>query len=46
MLKASLPNEWSYELAGEVVRDYVQRNFVAKGMCADWAIHDRENDKE
>lgn len=25
MLKASLPNEWSYELAEEVVRDYVQR---------------------
>lgn len=45
MLKASLPNEWSYELAEEVVRDYVQRNFVAKGMCADWAIHDSENDK-
>lgn len=45
MLKASLPNEWSYELAEEVVRDYVQRNFVSKGMCADWAIHDSENDK-
>ena len=37
MLKASLPNEWSYELAEEVVRDYVQRNSVDKGMCADWA---------
>ncbi|MFG6343461.1 MAG: MobA/MobL family protein [Lachnospiraceae bacterium] len=45
MLKASLPNEWSYELVEEVVRDYVQRNFVDKGMCADWAIHDSENDK-
>ena len=45
MLKASLPNEWSYELAEEVVRDYVQRNFVDNGMCADWAIHDSENDK-
>ena len=45
MLKASLPNEWSYEFAEEVVRDYVQRNFVDKGMCADWAIHDSENDK-
>ena len=40
MLKASLPNEWSYELAEEAVRDYVQRNFVDKGMCANWAIHD------
>ena len=35
MLKASFPNEWSYELAEEVVGDYVQRNFVDKGMCAD-----------
>lgn len=42
-LKASLPNGWSYELAEEVVRDYVQRNFVSKGMCADWAIHDSVN---
>ena len=45
MLKASLPNDWSYELAEEVVRDYVQRNFVDKGMCADWAMYDSENDK-
>ena len=51
MLKASLPNDWSYELAEEVVRDYVQRTLgafgiiVDKGMCADWAIHDSENDK-
>ena len=45
MLKASLPNSWSYELAEEVVRDYVQRNFVSKGMCVDWAIHDSENEK-
>lgn len=43
MLKASLPNDWSYELAEETVRDYVQRNFVSQGMCADWAIHDSEN---
>ena len=27
------------------MRDYFQRNFVDKGMCADWAIHDSENDK-
>ena len=27
------------------MRDYVQRNFVDKGMCADWAIHDSEYDK-
>ena len=27
------------------MRDYVQRNFVDKDMCADWAIHDSENDR-
>ena len=42
-LKAALPNDWSYELAEETVRDYVQRNFVSKGMCADWTIHDSVN---
>ena len=42
-LKAALPNDWSYEVAEETVRDYVQRNFVSKGMCADWAIHDSVN---
>lgn len=42
-MKASLPNDWSYELAEEVVRDFVRRNFVSKGMCADWAIHDSVN---
>ena len=30
--KISIPNEWSYELATEVVRDYVKRNFVDEGM--------------
>ncbi len=43
MLKASLPNKWSYEMAEEAVRDYVYRNFVSQGMCADWAVHDSVN---
>ena len=34
MLIAPLPSEWSYEFAEEIVRDYVQRNFVDKGMYA------------
>ena len=41
--KVSLPNEWSYELATEVMQDYVKRNFVDDGMCAEFAIHDAEN---
>ncbi|KHD14014.1 MobA/MobL family protein [Clostridium butyricum] len=41
--KVSLPNDWSYDLATEVMRDYVKRNFVDDGMCAEFAIHDSEN---
>jgi hypothetical protein len=41
--KVDLPNEWTYELATEVMRDFVQRNFVDRGMCAQFAIHDSEN---
>lgn len=37
------PNEWSYELATEVMQDYIRRNFVEKGMCAQFAIHDSKN---
>ena len=33
-LKAALPNDWSYELAEETVRDYVQRNLCSP--CARW----------
>ena len=43
--KYSLPNWMSYELADKVVRDFIERNFVSKGMCAEYAIHDSVNDK-
>ena len=45
MFKGSLPNDWTYEIAEEVVRKYVMDNFVSRGMCADWAIHDSCNEK-
>ncbi|SES08446.1 MobA/MobL family protein [Lachnobacterium bovis] len=45
MFKASLPNDWTYEVAEEVVRKYVKDNFVSKGMCADGAINDSVNEK-
>ena len=41
--KVELPNEWSYDLAKDVMRDYTRRNFVDKGMCVQFAIHDSEN---
>ena len=42
---AQIKREMQIELQEKAVRDYVQRNFVDKGMCADWAIHDSENNK-
>ena len=42
-VKVELPNEWSYELATEVMRDYCRRNFTDRGMCVQFAIHDSEN---
>jgi len=45
LLKYSLPNWMSYELADKVVQDFIKRNFVSKGMCAEYAIHDSVNDK-
>ena len=41
--RVELPNEWSYELATEVMRDYIRRNFVDEGMCVQFAVHDSEN---
>ena len=45
LLKYSLPNWMSYELADKVMRDFIKRNFTNKGMCAEYAIHDSVNDK-
>ena len=41
--RVELPNEWSYELATDVMRDYIKRNFINEGMCVQFAIHDSEN---
>jgi len=40
-LEFSLPNEWSRQEQIDFTTDFIQRNFVNKGMCADWSIHDR-----
>ena len=40
-LEFSLPNEWSRQEQINFTTDYIQRNFVNKGMCADWSIHDK-----
>ncbi len=42
-VEVALPVEFSRELQFAVIWEYVQINFVSKGMCADIAIHDRGN---
>ena len=42
-VEIALPVEFSRVVQLAVIRDYVQTNFVSKGMCADIAIHDKRN---
>jgi hypothetical protein len=35
----ALPNELNEEQQKQLVQDYIQRNFVDNGMCADFSIH-------
>ena len=39
--EVALPIELSRDEQIELVRDYVRENFVKKGMCADFAVHDK-----
>lgn len=41
--EVALPRELSREEQINLTRDYVRENFVEKGMCADFAIHDKED---
>lgn len=40
-IEVALPKELSRECQIEIVRKYVQENFISAGMCADWALHDK-----
>ena len=42
-LRIALPSEFSREENIGLVRDFVQRNFVSKGMCADIAYHVKDH---
>ena len=41
--EVALPVELSREEQIQLVRDFVKENFVDKGMCVDFSIHDKEN---
>ncbi len=40
-IEVALPKELSRECQIEIVKRYVQDNFISVGMCADWALHDK-----
>ncbi|MBO2714509.1 MobA/MobL family protein [Lactiplantibacillus plantarum] len=42
-VEVALPAELDRDTQVKLVHDYVQQNFVDKGMCADWSIHDKED---
>jgi len=42
-VEVALPSEMSRTEQIECVRNYIQNNFVDKGMIADWALHDKED---
>ena len=42
-IEIALPIELDREKQIQLVRDYVHENFVSVGMCADIAIHDKED---
>lgn len=42
-VEVALPAEMSRTEQIECVRNYIQDNFINKGMIADWALHDKED---
>lgn len=42
-VELALPAELERPTQIKLVHDYVQTNFVDRGMCADWSIHDKED---
>ena len=40
-IEVSLPRELSFEENLSLAREYIRKNFVNEGMCADFAIHDK-----
>lgn len=42
-IEVALPREFTREQQKECVRSYINDNFISKGMCADWALHDKDD---
>lgn len=39
----ALPKEWADEECIKHSREFIQKTFVDRGMCADWAYHKKDN---
>ena len=42
-IEVSIPREFDFDEQIDVIENFVQNNFVDKGMCADISIHDNDN---
>ena len=42
-IEVAFPTEMTREEQIDCVRAYIKENFVAKGMIADWALHDKDD---
>lgn len=42
-VEVALPKELSLNQHKRLLHSYIQENFVSKGMCADWSIHDKND---
>lgn len=40
-VEVALPCEFTRQEQIDIVREYIMKNFVREGMCADWALHDK-----
>jgi hypothetical protein len=43
LFEFALPKEWDRQKQIDLTTSFIQKNFVVKGMCADWSIHDKED---
>jgi len=43
-VEVALPVELTRDQQIQLVHDYVQKNFVDQGMCADWSLHDKADE--
>lgn len=42
-VEVALPREFTRQEQIGTVREYIIKNFVREGMCADWALHDKRD---